>query len=97
MMCVTYYRVCYFNLNSFTNNWETVKEYPLSEFLALTRAEYLKKSIPSLVWLEGVEFPGNCEDCKHFDWVIEKCESYCDLHKTSIPWDWSCRDFCFIE
>lgn len=97
MMCVTRYRVCYFNLNSFTNKWETIKEYPLSEFLALVRVEYLTKSIPSLVWLEEVKFPSVCEDCRHFDWDIEKCESYCDLHRTSVPWDWSCEDFGFIE
>ncbi|MGL5613605.1 hypothetical protein [Cetobacterium sp.] len=92
-----YYRVCYFNFNSFTNKWEIIKEYPLSENTVWSRVDYLTKSILSLVWLEEVKTPSVCEDCKHFDWDIEKCESYCDLHRTSVPWDWSCEDFDFME
>lgn len=45
---MTYYRVCYFNFNSFTNQWEIVKEYPLSKNIAFIRQNYLSKTIPSL-------------------------------------------------
>lgn len=93
-----YYRVCYFNLNPFTNKWETTKEYPLSEFLALMRVEYLTKSIPSLVWLEEVtRLPGICEECEHCHWEEEQKESYCDVYGILVPGDWSCPDFDNIK
>lgn len=92
-----YYRVCYFNFNYFKNDWEIVKEYPLSEDVAWTRVEYLLKCTRSLIWLEKVGSPSVCEDCEHFDWDIEKCESYCGLQRTSVPWDWSCPDFNFLK
>lgn len=92
------YRVCYFNFNCFINEWETIKEYPLSKLLALMRIEYLTKSIPSLIWLEEVvTSPGICEDCEHCYWEEEQNQSYCGMHGTLIPDDWSCPDFDNIK
>lgn len=90
-----YYRVCYFILNSSTGEWETVKEYPLSESIVWTRVNYLAKHLHSLIWLERIKSASVCENCEHFDWYVEEGGSYCDLHRTTVPWDWSCSDFNF--
>ena len=92
-----YYRVCYFKFNSFTNKWEIIKEYPLSENTVWSRVDYLTKSIPSLVWLEEVKSPCVCEDCEHCYWEEEQKQSYCGMHGIFIPDDWSCLDFDNIK
>lgn len=92
-----YYRVCYFILNPNNNTWETVKEYPLSEAVVWTRVDYLLRSTPSLIWLEEVALRGVCEDCEHCYWEEEQNQSYCGMHGTFVPDDWSCSDFDNIK
>lgn len=94
---MAYYRVCYFNFNSLSNQWEIVKEYPLSKDIAFIRQNYLSKTILSLSWLEKVPLPCICENCEHCYWLEEHVENFCNIHGTLIPGDWSCPNFKFIK
>lgn len=85
---MAYYRVCYFNFNSLSNQWEI----PLSKDIAFIRQNYLSKTILSLVPL-----PCICENCEHCYWLEEHVENFCNIHGTLIPGDWSCPNFKFIK